>query len=206
MWKQRKQRTAVRGLAATAMLAILLACQTGGRIVERLDESNGITVTSAAEPLVFARTEARYSRSGRDYLYLGPVQINRQGQREYFLWVGIASTLDRGFLAPEAAKPLQLIARPRGEPMPLDLAPPRDLVADLALRDIYRPTVPVQREYLARVSLHQLALIAEEPLSPIQLSATDGSMLSYVRWNSDPAWFAFLQSTALEQQPIESER
>jgi len=30
------------------------------------------------------------------------LEINRQGVREHYLWVGVATTIDRGFIAPEA--------------------------------------------------------------------------------------------------------
>ena len=95
---------------AVAALALLAACQHGGVVSrERLDEKSGVTIIADTLPIVFARTETRFSRSGRDYLYLGPVETNRQGLREYYLWVGVASTLDRGYIAPESALPDRVI-------------------------------------------------------------------------------------------------
>ena len=54
-------------IASIATLLTLAACASQTRVVhERLDEPSGTTVLSGAEPMVFARTEPQYSRSGRD--------------------------------------------------------------------------------------------------------------------------------------------
>jgi hypothetical protein len=162
-------------------MLVLAAC-SGGAPLERLDERTGITLTTGSEALVFARTEARYSRSARDYLYLGPVETNRQGVREYYLWVGIATTLDRGFLAPPAPPPRTLYVTVGGEPIELPLRAWTELVPIGGREPVYATAVPVHAELAARVTLQQLALFAAEPLSSVAVAGDGAGPLTYARW------------------------
>ena len=59
------------------------------------DESSGANITSLKEPLVFYKEYPWLSSNTRDYVYLGPIEINRSGSRNYLLWLGIWSTIDR---------------------------------------------------------------------------------------------------------------
>lgn len=177
--------------------ALLPACSGGGRLLEQLDERSGLTIVRGREPLVFARTEPRYSRSARDYLYLGPVETNRQGVREYYLWVGIATTLDRGFLAPAAPAPHTLYVDVGGEPMELLLRPWHELVPTGLTEPVYATAVPVREELAARVTLQQLALIDAEPLAAIAVEAAPQTApRTYVRWADDASFHDFFEGAA----------
>jgi len=182
-------------LLAAAMLTS--ACSGGGRPLEQLDTRSGLTVVRGREPLVFARTEPRYSRSARDYVYLGPVETNRQGVREYYLWVGIATTLDRGFLAPAALAPRTLYVNVGGEPMELPLKPWHELVPIGLAEPVYATAVPVRAELAARVTLQQLILIdAESPASIAVEVAAQTAPRSYVRWADDASFHDFFEGVA----------
>jgi hypothetical protein len=190
----RRRRTS-QPLAATLIFALLAACQHGGGpsgVQERLDEKSGITVVADERPVVFARTETRYSRSGRDYLYLGPVGTNRQGVREYYLWVGVASTLDRGYIAPDGAIPERLFIDLEGEPMELVLLSWRDREPVLAEAGTYSTPVRVREELAARVTLDQLAALARGPLRSLRVRDHEGNERAYFRWDEEPTWPRFL--------------
>jgi len=62
---------------------------------EYLDPLSGMTITALSQPLILAYAEPRISNSLRDYLYIGPVEVNRMGKRSYYLWIDQFSTLDR---------------------------------------------------------------------------------------------------------------
>lgn len=176
---------ALKRLSLAVLGAAWLSACGGGRnaVLERLDERAGLVLVRGAEPLVFARTERRYSRSARDYLYLGPVETNRQGVREYFLWVGVATTLDRGFIAPPVGTPQRLVLTIEGEPVELELAPWATLVRATVGEPVYGTAVPVQAELAARVTLQQLALFDRESLTTIAVDLDEGGALrSYARW------------------------
>ena len=172
---------------------VLAACQGvgGSSLLERLDERSGVTVVSERQALVFARTETRYSASARDYLYLGPVETNRQGERDYYLWVGIATTLDRGYLAAPLVLPDRLYIAARGELMEFRLRPWPQLAPTVRLTPVYRTAVQIQAQLAARVTLHQLALLAAEPLQSLETAAEQGGTRQYFRWDTGQTWSGF---------------
>jgi len=160
-----------------------------------LDERTGMTLVRGPEPLVFARSEPRYSRSGRDYIYLGPVQTNRQGVREYYLWVGVATTLDRGFLAPQANMPQTLFLDLRGEPIELKLRPWSEVMEPGRRRRDYRASVPLVAELAARVTLQQLTLLDAAPLQALRIDlGAGGAPRAYVRWDKGGNFADFLSA------------
>jgi hypothetical protein len=169
------------------------ACASHTRVVrERLDELSGTTVLAGAEPMVFARTQPQYSRSGRDYLYLGPVETNRQGVHEYYVWVGVATTLDRGYLVPLAGEPERLFVDVAGEPMELVLRPWREREPGLRDARVYGTQVRLGAELAARVTLDQLTKLASEPLQSVRVVDRDGATRAYYRWQDGSNWPAFL--------------
>ena len=185
-------------LGAWLLTAAVAACSgSGGALVETLDERAGMMIVRSREPLVFARTEPRYSRSARDYLYLGPLATNRQGVREHYLWVGVATTLDRGFIAPAADAPRMLYVTVGGEPMELPLRPIGEVVRSTGDRPLYSTTVPLRAELAARVTLQQLELIdAERPASVAVQVDGESAPRAYTRWDDDADFSAFLADQA----------
>jgi len=166
---------------------------------ERLDGNTGITLLTADDPMVFARTEARYSRSARDYVYLGPIETNRQGTRDYYLWVGVATTLDRGFLAPDGEVPDALFVDVQGEVMEFKLKPWSDRVRNLQSIPLYNPAVDVRTQLAARVTLHQLVLLASEPLERVRVGSLDGKTRLYRRWQDEQSWRGFFRETVASE-------
>ena len=165
------------------LAAVLAGCAAGGRL-EQLDEQSGATIVRGPAVLVYARTEPRYSLSARDYVYLGPVETNRQGAREYFLWVGVATTIDRGFIAPEAQEPRTLYIEVRGEPIELPLKAWHELVPTGLKKPMYSTTVPLRQELAARVTLQQLALIGGASPGSVSLATGEtGAARTFVRWH-----------------------
>lgn len=79
--------------------ALVSACANSNRGTEDtreyLDPLTGVTITALAQPLILAHAEPRISNTLRDYLYVGPVEVNEMGKRTYYLWIGPFSTLDR---------------------------------------------------------------------------------------------------------------
>jgi len=182
-------------MAITLTVTVIGGCAHGGGPIERLDE-HGVTNTRDTAPLVFARTESRYSRSARDYLYLGPVETNRQGIRDYYLWVGIATTLDRGFIAPTMEIPHMLYLNVHGEPMELALRSWSEVVGDGELEPLYETAVDTGAALAARVTLQQLELLAAEPLAEVAIATAAGDTRDYVRWENRQDWLDFIAALA----------
>jgi hypothetical protein len=183
------------GISLVSLIAVaeLAGCAVGGGRLEQLDERSGATIVRGPDTLVYARAEPRYSRSARDYVYLGPVETNRQGVREYFLWVGVATTIDRGFYAPEAQEPRTLYVEVRGEPIELPLKPWRELMPTGFKKPMYSTTVPIREELAARVTLQQLELIGAASPGSVRLSADEAnSPRTFVRWHGAENFDSFL--------------
>jgi hypothetical protein len=186
----------VRSCAVLTGFAVILAgCHTtrSRAIREALEESTGTTISSAFEPLVYARSEASYSRSGRDYLYLGPVRTNRRGTLDYFLWVGIATTLDRGYLAPEADIPVAIYVPIQDELIELPLHPWRERVAGIETFEVYDTPVEPRATLAARVTLDQLTLFARESPRLIRVADAEGKTRTFARWDDRQTWSAFAE-------------
>jgi hypothetical protein len=173
----------------------VVGCAHDGGLIERLDQ-HGVTITRDTAPLVFARTEGRYSRSARDYLYLGPVETNRQGIRDYYLWVGIATTLDRGFIAPTVEIPKMLYLNVQGEPIELPLRPWSEVLRDGELVPLYETAVDTDTALAARVTLQQLELFAAEPLASVTTATANGDTREYFRWEERQGWLDFIAAIA----------
>lgn len=169
---------------ASLLVAVVLGgCAAGARL-EELDEQSGATIVRGAAVLAYARTEPRYSRSARDYLYLGPVETNRQGVHEYFLWVGVATTIDRGFIAPDAQQPRTLYVEVRGEPIELPLRAWHELAPAGVRAPMYSTTVPVREELAARVTLQQLVLIGGSLPASVDLATGESAApRTFIHWD-----------------------
>lgn len=176
-------------------MASLFGCHgvVNHSVNERIDRSTGMTVLTANAPMVFARTESQYSRSARDYLYLGPMETNRQGTRDYYLWVGVATTLDRGYLAPNSEVPDVIFVDVQGELMEFKLRPLSELVPNLKLTLLYSTAVNVHSQLAARVTLHQLSLLSMETLESLLVGGPGTNTRLYRRWQDEQSWGGFFR-------------
>jgi hypothetical protein len=179
-------------IASVATFVLLAGCASQTHVRERLDEPSGTTVLAGAEPMVFARTQPQYSGSGRDYLYLGPVETNRQGVREYYVWVGVATTLDRGYLVPTVSEPERVFVDVAGEPMELELRPWHEREPSLRDARVYGTPVRLGAELAARVTLNQLQKLASEALEAVRVVDRNGATRAYYRWHEGSDWSAFV--------------
>lgn len=183
--------TIVVGLV-TALLCLAGCGAIGGRgDTHWLDRDTGLTATIAERVMVFARTEAQYSLSARDYVYLGPVETNRQGLREHFLWVGIATTLDRGFLAPESDLPIAVVATVLDEPIRFALEPWSDLVPGSRSSPVYATKVALYGELGARATLDQIRRIGAAQPTAIRVTYASGRTRVYSAWDTGTGWPEF---------------
>lgn len=165
---------------------VLTSCTSKQVLQSRLDESTGLTVVTLPEPLVLARP-TRFSAAARDYAYLGPVEINRGGAREHFLWIGLATTLDRERIAeplPEAST-LALIVD--GLPMLLPLS---EWNPDLEVPP-YAGNTPVYLTLAARASADQIRRVAAAGSISVNIVTKSGKTVPYKVWSGErPGWAA----------------
>lgn len=150
-------------------------------VADHLDMETGVTVTRSNKPVIFYRDGSARAAHARDFVYLGPVQINRMGQYRYYLWLGIWSAipgeipLDRrdGFDA------VTLYAD--GEPLQLALAGwNEDAIG--ASQAIYVKPVASAADAFYEVTIDQIRLIAEARDLRLLTSGSDSS--SFELWDS----------------------
>jgi hypothetical protein len=167
--------TRMKPILATLMLTAVAGCATEQPLARALDEK-GRTESRATSVLTLARPAPRFSETARDYLYLAPIEINEMGTRRYFLWVGIASTLDRRWLWAQLSTPTALVLVFDGVPVGLPLTafePP----------SIAFPTpAPVLEERRAQVTLDQLERLATAESIAVELVGADGERARFDVW------------------------
>ena len=182
---------ATRGCCAALLTASTLCgcASTVAPVESRLDMNTGVTVQTLDQAIVLARPIPRLATSARDYAYLGPVEINRMGTREYYLWIGIGSTLDRSFAGEPRPTATTLHLMLDGEPMPLPLsawheeidAPP------------YAVGTPGHEHLRTRVSLDQLRRIGRAGSIDVRIGGAGATTGRYRIWHG--GWDEFANFT-----------
>lgn len=178
-------------MTACATLLVLGACATAPveRVVETLDPKTAVTVVALSEPLLF--TSALGTASRPDDVALGPFEINRMGQKTWYLWV---SRLGGPYEAPGLAR-LRILANdatllelePLAGDAPLPIsAPPYAPLASWEVTAYY----PITPEDLARLQ-GRSGLAVELP------ATMDGS---WVRFNGWPGRSAGTIDAFVERQ------
>ena len=164
------------GTIAVGLLS-LTACAVQEPVATRLD-SSGLTIVTLREPVVLARPVPGLASSARDYAYVGPVEVNNMGKRDYYLWIGMASTVDReiAYTLPASADSVVLLVD--GQPMTLTLA---DWPVRLD-RPPYDAAVPFYARFAARASLHQIRRISEAESVDMHVIADTGTSMRYRLW------------------------
>lgn len=182
----------VRHVFAVAALATLIAgCGANAPLKSALDEK-GRTWVSSDALVTLARAAPALSNAARDYLYLAPVEINTNGVRRYYLWVGLGSTVDRKWQssAPDTAASVMLA--PDGLNVALPLAA---WDAELPL-SMYSTPAPVYQVQRAPISLDQLGRLARAASVEVLVVTADGSTAAYELWNGAWAgWEPFVAKT-----------
>jgi hypothetical protein len=168
-----------------AIASLLASCSAGNSLVaQKLDYVTGVTVTRSTAPVVLYRDNSAYAAHARDYVYLGPVEVNRMGSNSYYLWLGIWSTMRDEGRSAERDGFESVILYVDGEPLPLDLAG-WTLDAIGVSEPVYVKPVASAADAYYSVTVDQIRLIAES--SEIQLRVSTAQPKSYSLWDKQGA-------------------
>lgn len=174
-------------LVRACLASVLVGCGADSPERSRLD-SSGLTVVTNNAAIMLARPVRTLAAGARDFAYIGPVQINRMGRRDYFFWIGLASTVDRDLVGLEPANAVALAIVVDDEPMILSLSE-WDTSLD---QPPYQSTVPVYATLMAPTSLDQIHRIAAAESIDIHLIAGADSAHRYHAWQATwSAWSEF---------------
>ena len=185
----------LRLYCAALALALLTSCAGNDTaVLQRLDPETGVTIKRASAPLVMFRDMSANSAFGRDYVYVGPIQVNNMGQREYFLWLGIWGSSDSGERGRKMDDFEAIVLYADGEPLSLEVkgwTPGSIGVSE----DVYVKPVASALDGYYRVTVDQMRLIAESRDLELRAGATRPQR--YVPWDSpegsSEALIAFLR-------------
>ncbi len=124
-------------LRSVALLscAWLAGCASDDTLRSGLDD-RGRSWVSLESAVTLARPAPRFSNAARDYLYVAPVQSSTSGTRRHYLWVGLGTTVDRGWPWAAPSDAAMLLLTVDGFPVTLPLA---EWDARAARRSIARP-------------------------------------------------------------------
>jgi hypothetical protein len=184
--------------ALLLLVALTAGCAAEAPLESTLD-SRGRTEVRATSVVTLARAAPRFSDAARDYLYLAPVEINEMGTRRHYLWLGIASTVDRRWLWAERSEPATLVLVFDGLPVALPLSS-----WDTAPPPFAPPTQPhdVRR---APVTLDQLERLATAASIEVRVLTTDGAPESFELWRGRwDDWLPFV--AGIEPRRVAAER
>ncbi len=181
------------------VLSLLLVFSTGcassnNLLAPRFDDDSGNMIVAYEDALVLARPVPHLSTSARDYVYLGPVEVTRNGVPRYYLWVGVTSTVDRSFTGEPPLRPVKLSLKLDGETL--------DLPLDAWEYDSggfpYATVTPVLASLRAPVSFDDLERLQDEHLEGVTLHAEDGLTADFDRWRGRwPEWQLMAQDAGM---------
>jgi hypothetical protein len=150
----------IRLLALAPLLALVAGCggtRADSGVRDYLEESTGTSISYVLAPAAFVRGQPGLASSGRDYVYVAPLAVSRGGQRSYWLWLGVWSTVDRQIHHEGASHvslgTVQLVAD--GEPMDIEVRVPDARPAGLD-RVPYETPVRPSQELVAQLTRSQL--------------------------------------------------
>ena len=182
--------TSFRIVAGFAMLAFLAACAAEPPVLSRLD-SSGLTIVTLDDALVLSRPAHGIAAVVQDYAYVGPVRVNRMGDIDNYLWIGLASTVDRAFANADRAHAIAFVLLIDGQPMLLEL----EEWGTTLDRSPYATVAPVYATYAARASLDQIDRIAAATTVEALFVTESGMAERYRAWQGNwGTWTLFVNA------------
>jgi hypothetical protein len=172
------------GIAAFAMLAAT-GCAGGPPAqpaVERVDEKTAVTVVTLPKPLLYSG--ARGTLGQPLDLALGPVEINRMGEKRWYLWASLLGADLR-----DGEPRLSFVSG--GERL-ADLAPmPKEFVPAVSEAPYARPADWATERYY-EVTADQLAALAGRALA-VELAWPGADSWRFEPWGDQDALTAYVQ-------------
>ena len=154
-------------------------------VIQYYDKSSGVTITTLAAPFSFYRKEPMLAVNSRDYIYVGPLETNATGHRDYLLWLYYCSTIGRYRYA-EADVPNSIFMCVDGKPMELVQASANQLGESTHSGP---DTAPVAGGYavLYRVTRDQLRTMAQANQLRLVAETQSGNADEYTVWRGAEA-------------------
>lgn len=167
--------------ALLALLAIAACGSSPTLTTEQLDPLTGVTVTRSTSPLVLYKENSARAAYARDFVYVGPLSVNRMGNYDHYLWLGIWSSLSTQQLPDQRDGFESIVIFADGEPLRLELEG-WTLASIGVSQPVYnKPTATAADAYYP-VTMDQIRVIAEA--RDIRLSTGGPRAQTYEPWDS----------------------
>lgn len=177
-----KSRIIERIAPALAAALLLVACGgTDVLVANRLDPVMGVTVTSTTKPLVFYRDRSAQAAYAKDYVYLGPIEVNNMGQKNYFIWLGAWSSSDAADRSSQMDAFESVVVFADGEPLSLQVDGWTPESIGLSESTYVKPVASATDGYY-RVTIDQIRLMAEARDLEVRAGSTQPQ--TYFPWDS----------------------
>lgn len=163
------------------ILLILSACASDPPTIgDKLDWQTGVTISYVNTPLVLYRETPAQAAYARDYAHVGPIQVNRSGSYQYFLWVGSWATMHTTDILKHRDGFESIVIFADGEPLVLELSGwTPDAIG--ASESTYLKPVASSTDAYYQVTVDQIRLIAEA--RDIRLRTGGTSPKEYELWD-----------------------
>jgi len=165
--------------AAFALLILTACASTGQSVNDGLDPLTGVTFTYSNTPMVMFRDNPSRAAYARNYVHLGPVEVNKSGTYKYYMWLGIWSTLQTNNVSQQRDSFESIVLIADGEPLLLDLAGWTPAAIETS-SPVYPKPVASSLDAYYRVTADQIRVIVEA--RDLQLRTTGPSPREYGLW------------------------
>jgi len=180
------------GRTATILVVLLLAACAGhsADTAHKLDSVTGVTITYSEAPMVFYRDNSGKAAHARNFVHLGPLEVNHMGDFRYFLWLGIWNTLQDVGSGDARDGFESIVIFADGEPLALDLSG-WTATAIGASEPVYIKSVSSAADAYYEVTIDHLRVIAGA--TDLRIQSTGPRQRSFELWDNQAAAKASLQ-------------
>ncbi|MDH4107913.1 MAG: hypothetical protein OEW35_06335 [Gammaproteobacteria bacterium] len=178
---KRRQHTGLHSGALCLLGLAATACGSTAGLVEDLDPVTGVTTTRSSVPFVLYRDNSGQAAYARDYVYMGPISVNRMGSYRYYIWLGVWSTMRAQAGSDQRDGFETITVFVDGEPLSLDL---HGWTADAIGLSVspYPAPVASAADAFYEVTIDQIRLIGEA--REVRIYAGVAAPATYEPWDS----------------------
>lgn len=181
----------LRLLYSAFIVSLLAGCASSSPTVgEKLDPVTSATMTFSSTPLILYRDDPARAANAKNFVSLGPLEVNRSGQYQYFLWLGIWNTNQTVSVDARRAGFDSIVIFADGEPLQLELSgwTPESIGAS---EHVYPKPVASALDAYYQLTADQIRLIVQA--RDVQLLSTGFSPRTFEPWDDQAAARASFQ-------------
>lgn len=181
----------MRALQTAIVASVLAGCAASlPPVAEKMDPLTAATLMYSAIPMVLYRDDPGRAAHAKNFVSLGPLLVNRSGNYQYYLWLGIWNTNQAPDIDERRDGFDSVVLFVDGEPLPLELSgwTPESIGAS---EPVYAQPVASSLDAYYRVTADQIRLLANA--RDVQLRTSGRVPRSFEPWDDQAAARASLQ-------------